>query len=399
MKLFEIIRMICVNLVQNKYKVFLTSLGIIIGTATITLVIAIGQGGEQQIANQFKNMSAETIYINYRPPFSRDLDSEVEKLNEENLKIIKEENPYISDIYFRTLFSADVIFPKEKSNILLTSISDGYSDVSNYTISTGENFSESDFEEGSRFVILGEQVATQYFGSSESALNQTISIKGMLYNIIGILDATNDSLQGVSPDQSIFIPNRTAINDKLIDDSFTPQGVALATDKNLIPKAVARLESSINYVFDDSEVYVVEDAGSRIDAAMESATTMKILLVSVATIVFIVSGIGIMNVLFVTVKERTREIGVLKAIGTTQKDILYLFLFEAIGIGIFGGIIGIILSSFALMLMKTSSIPIYPTISGKIIAFIFAVVTATIFGFYPAFKASQLKPIDALNIE
>lgn len=399
MKLFEIIRMICVNLVQNKYKVFLTSLGIIIGTATITLVIAIGQGGEQQIANQFKNMSAETIYINYRPPFSRDLDSEVEKLNEENLKIIKEENPYISDIYFRTLFSADVIFPKEKSNILLTSISDGYSDVSNYTISTGENFSESDFEEGSRFVILGEQVATQYFGSSESALNQTISIKGMLYNIIGILDATNDSLQGVSPDQSIFIPNRTAINDKLIDDSFTPQGVALATDKNLIPKAVARLESSINYVFDDSEVYVVEDAGSRIDAAMESATTMKILLVSVATIVFIVSGIGIMNVLFVTVKERTREIGVLKAIGTTQKDILYLFLFEAIGIGILGGIFGIILSSFALMLMKTSSIPIYPTISGKIIAFIFAVVTATIFGFYPAFKASQLKPIDALNIE
>lgn len=124
---------------------------------------------------------------------------------------------------------------------------------------------------------------------------------------------------------------------------------------------------------------------------------MKLLLISVAAIVFIVGGIGIMNVLFVSVKERTREIGILKAIGTTKKDILLLFLLESIGIGVLGGMTGVVLSYLVIPLMEKGSIPIYSTIDGKILAFAFAVLTSAIFGFYPAYKASKLTPIDALN--
>ena len=173
----------------------------------------------------------------------------------------------------------------------------------------------------------------------------------------------------------------------------------MAQNTGVIEKAKARLKSTLDYLLEDSTMYAVEDAGSRIDAALESARTMKMLLISVAAIVFLVGGIGIMNVLFVSVKERTREIGILKAIGTSRFDILMQFLLESMGIGLFGGIIGVALSYAAMPLMKITDIAVSPSVGGQVAAMVFAVSTAAIFGFYPAYKASVLKPIDALNYE
>ena len=127
--------------------------------------------------------------------------------------------------------------------------------------------------------------------------------------------------------------------------------------------------------------------------------TMKMLLVSVAAIVFLVGGIGIMNVLFVSVKERTKEIGILKALGTSKKDILLLFLLESVEIGLFGGIVGVLVSFAAMPLMQRTGIAVSPSVEGWVIALFFAVGTAAVFGFYPAYKAAGLKPIDALTYE
>lgn len=135
------------------------------------------------------------------------------------------------------------------------------------------------------------------------------------------------------------------------------------------------------------------------DAAMESATTLSTLLMAVAVIVFIVGGIGIMNVLFVSVKERTREIGVLKAIGTKKRDILLLFILEANSIGMLGGCFGILLSLGLLPLVEKTDMTVIITMQAVVLAFAFAVVTGTLFGFYPALKASNLIPIQALNNE
>ena len=126
---------------------------------------------------------------------------------------------------------------------------------------------------------------------------------------------------------------------------------------------------------------------------------MKLLLMSVATIVFIVGGIGIMNVLFVSVKERTKEIGILKALGSSKKDIMLQFLLESVIISVFGGLVGIVLSKYIMPLMKYTNIPITPSLNGEIMALLFAVVTGTIFGLYPAYKAAQLKPIESLSYE
>ena len=163
---------------------------------------------------------------------------------------------------------------------------------------------------------------------------------------------------------------------------------------------MAEIKSTVNYYMNDGDKYLVEDAGSRIEAATESAKTMKLLLISVAAIVFAVGGIGIMNVLFATIRERTKEIGILKALGMKRADILLQFLLESVAIGVFGGAAGAVLSFGAIPLIeKYTDIPVSPSFQGIAAAFIFAVVTGTLFGFYPAYKASKLIPVDALNVE
>lgn len=397
MKLQEIIRMIVVNLIQNKYKVILTSLGIIIGTMTIILVIAIGRGGEKQIADQFKNMSAETIYVNYQPTTGEKNKEKIERLGIAEIDLIRKENPYIKGIYLRDVFAGQIQVNQKKQTPIMTAVSQGYAEISHYIIENGNDFSELDYEESQKVLVLGYTLAEKYFGNSEQALGQSVQIKGIQYEVIGVLKKTSEGFQGVSPDDTVFIPYATVLENQLNDGDSVPQAVALATNKEVVKKAIKRIQSSLDYVFDDSSVYQIEDAGNRIKAAMESATTMKLLLVSVAAIVFVVGGIGIMNVLFVSVKERTREIGILKAIGTTKKDILLLFLLESIGIGVLGGVTGVGLSYFVIPLLERGSIPMYATLDGKMIAFVFAVLTSAIFGFYPAYKAAKLTPIDALN--
>lgn len=390
--------MILINLVQNKFKVLLTSLGIIIGTITIILVIAIGRGGEKQIADQFTSMSAETLYVNMQ--FAPNtLPEKVEKLTPEVLEQILAENPYLKDIYLRAIEYLEVKVTGKKENMSLIAVTDGYADISGFQFQQGDDFAQQDYENGTKSVVVGHAFAEKYFEVPENAVGELIEIKGYRYKIIGVLAKKSEGLQGVNPDDSIFIPFGAAEREQLINDITVPQAVGRAVNTDAVPKAMKRIESTLEYVMEDSSMYLIEDAGSRMDAATQSARTMKLLLISVAAIVFVVGGIGIMNVLFVSVKERTREIGILKAIGTTKKDILLLFLLESVGMGIFGGIIGILLSFIAMPLMKYTQIPIVVSSDGVMIAFLFAVFTATIFGFYPANKAAQLKPIEALNYE
>ena len=170
----------------------------------------------------------------------------------------------------------------------------------------------------------------------------------------------------------------------------------VADDVDEVENVIADIELLLSENYPNSS-FTLTDAGSKMEAAASSANTLSMLLIAVAAIVFVVGGIGIMNVLFVTVKERTQEIGLLKALGSRKREILLTFLIEANFISLFGGIVGVAVGFALIPVVELSGMRCEPVISGGVLALIFAVVTGTIFGFYPALKASQLTPIEALS--
>ncbi len=402
MNLLETLRVIWINLMENKFKVLLTSLGIIVGAVTIVMVIAIGRGGEAEIAGQFGDLSAATVYVtpDYTKITMGGMDmSKLPKFTEEQVAAMKEENPYMKGLMRVAYLFAEVTMEGEKEYQSVTAVYPEYAEISNIKTAYGDNITEEDTENSARVAVLGDRLAKQYFGTAENAVGKSIKIKNRNFTVVGVLERKGDAIQGMNPDGSVFVPYTSAEAGGLIGDYDVPQMIGLAADIDVVDKAISRVESSLEYMLDDGSLYTVEDAGSRIEAATQSARTMKMLLISVAAIVFIVGGIGIMNVLFVSVKERTREIGILKALGGSRRDIMTQFLLESVLISLFGGIAGVLLSLLLLPLMNYTDIPVLSTPDGALLALLFSLLTGTVFGAYPAYKASRLKPIDALNYE
>jgi len=236
-----------------------------------------------------------------------------------------------------------------------------------------------------------------------SVVGQTLKVEGKQLEIIGIAKETGRSIGPISMDDSIFIPISTAeksiLGSKAQITIFTLadeiDNIALATEE-----LVGALREEHGLKSSQADDFRILDAGAMISAAQESARLMTVLLTSVAAIVLLVSGIGIMNVMFVTVAERTKEIGIAKAIGGKQEDILGQFLLESVILSMVGGIIGIILGSSIIPIMSKFNLMVVAfSWLGPIIGFSFSVIVGIFFGFYPAFKASRLDPVDALRSE
>ena len=397
MKLLQMLRIVMINILQNKVKVMLTSIGIIVGSVTIVMVIAIGRGGEEEVKAQFSGLSAETVYVNldYMKIGNKDF-SEIPKLTQDLMEQMMDESQTLKGIYLRGDAYSEVTLNGKTEYISVTGVTEGYSLVSNLETAYGENISEFDVEEMTSVAVIGEGIAKKYYPNVEEAIGSTIRIGDKAFTIIGILERKGDGLQGLSADDTIFIPFTTA-EQSILNEYTMPQIVALSKDLSTVKFSMKEMKSTLNYVLDDGSYYTLEDAGSRIEAATQSAGTMNMLLIAMATIVFIVGGIGIMNVLFLSIKERTKEIRILKALGSSKEEILLQFLFESVIISTFGGIMGVLLSYLLMPLMKYTNTPVSPSIEGQIIAIIFAMITGTLFGLYPAYKASQLKPIEALS--
>ena len=399
MKLLQMLRIVMINILQNKVKVMLTSIGIIVGSVTIVMVIAIGRGGEEEVKAQFSGLSAETVYVNldYMKIGNKDF-SEIPKLTQDLMEQMMDESQTLKGIYLRGDAYSEVTLNGKTEYISVTGVTEEYSLVSNLETAYGENISEFDVEEMTSVAVIGEGIAKKYYPNVEEAIGSTIRIGDKAFTIIGILERKGDGLQGLSADDTIFVPFTTA-EQSILNEYTMPQIVALSKDLSTVKFSMKEMKSTLNYVLDDGSYYTLEDAGSRIEAATQSAGTMNMLLIAMATIVFIVGGIGIMNVLFLSIKERTKEIGILKALGSSKEEILLQFLFESVIISTFGGIMGVLLSYLLMPLMKYTNTPVSPSIEGQIIAIIFAMITGTLFGLYPAYKASQLKPIEALSYE
>jgi antimicrobial peptide ABC transporter, permease protein len=480
MKLSEILRLVWINLIQNKFKVVLTSIGIVVGAATIVMVIAIGRGGQMDVADQFKNLNAGAIDISYeqstdssssnskgssksgstnkssggnseskgnqRDPGgfgggqgmpqmpggssgggsqgmpqmpgggmqggfggfmaggnnnndSSKINQEKITLSEDDMDDLKTFLPGISDITisYTTKSEVDGGDLDEAESYTIAGVKNNYVSMSNLTMAAGSFIESSNETNKEKVCVLGHSVAKEIFGSVEDAYDSTIYIDNRAYVVNGVISEVGTVSSGISPDDSIFIPYSTGVK-YIVGTDANPTITVIASDVDNVDNVMENIQSVLAENYPNAE-FTITDAGSKMEAASESNNTLTTLLIAMAAIVFIVGGIGIMNVLFVSVKERTKEIGILKAIGCTQKDILIEFLMEACFISILGGILGVLLSFGITPIVEYFDVRVELSIAGAVLAVVFAIFTGTVFGFYPALKASKLVPVEALNEE
>lgn len=433
----EIVRLVFINIMENRIKVILTSLGIIVGASTIVMVIAIGRGGQMDVADQFKNLSAGAIDITSKTNsfgggemdfgggggFTRPSGGEgampagmpsgggmaggIGTLNPFDTAVLSETDlediilfvPDIADATITASASKEVeggnLESAEKYNI--SGVREEYAGIANLEMQIGDFITEADNIDKTKVVVLGYKVAESMFDTLMDAYDSVVEVDGRSYVVIGVLKEMGAMSAGIDTDNTIFMPFSTA-EKYVMGRSISPQITVVADDVGNVPAVMEDVKTLLDESYSGAQ-FTITDAGSKMEAASQSANTLSLLLIAVASIVFIVGGIGIMNVLFVSVRERTREIGILKALGCSKKDVLMEFLLEANVISLLGGVLGVAASVAIMPLMTYTGMRVEPSLFGWGIALVFAIVTGTIFGFYPALKAASLIPIQALNQE
>lgn len=278
----------------------------------------------------------------------------------------------------------------------IAGVEEGFADVGRLTLTAGDFFTVEQDDAKSKVCVLGSSTATELFGSADEAVGSTLYIEDRSYTVLGVLTASNTVVSGISVDTALLIPYQTGI--KYITASIDPTLTVIAEDVNTLQSVIADVKTVLEERYPTAS-FTFTDSGSKMKAAEASNQTLTMLLSAMAAIVFLVGGIGIMNVLFVSVKERTNEIGILKAIGTPRSIILLEFLFESAAISLIGGVLGVGIGFGVIPLVKQFDVRVEPSPAACLAALGFAVLTGTLFGLYPAWKASRLEPVEALNAE
>lgn len=395
----SIVQMAFESLLAKKTRSFLSMLGIIIGVATVIAVFAIGQGAQQAVNNQFRNLSANSLIVMSSGGRGATASS---KLTTSDAKIILDGAEHIASATGAIQGQATVSFGSVEDNYSVIGVDENFLDISKLTVETGEGISSTDVDSRSLVAVIGATAASDLFAETDP-LGQQLSVGGRRLEVVGVLKKLGSRIGMVNVDEAIIVPATTAEKSILGTRGqvmITAQVDDLAFTGTATSSITSILRSEHKLKIDQSDDFRIMDAGSMVASAQESAKTMKLLLTAIAAITLLVSGIGIMNVMFVTVAERTKEIGIAKAIGGQQSDILSQFLMESVILSMIGGLIGIVLGQIAIYLISYFNfMAMAASATGPAIGFGFSVLVGIFFGFYPAWQASRLDPVDALRSE
>ncbi|QQS60921.1 MAG: ABC transporter permease [Candidatus Moraniibacteriota bacterium] len=387
------------SLNKNKFRSFLTSLGIIIGSATIVLVIEMGAGAKAEIEKQYSNMSVTTILVNAPSPTEGGAAS---RLNIDDVSAVMK-SPFISSAVPQLTGKVQT---QSKETIYQAGIlgsTTELKDLANIELIRGRFFSQEEEDTHLKVAVLGSTVAEELFGTANpNVIGQEITIGKKQFEIIGISKYKGGSLGPISLDDSIIMPYFSSyryvlgINGKF---NLNLQAKDIKSINSAIEDVSAILREEHNLRPDMPEDFRVRDMGVNVQAAKDSAQTMALLLGSVGLVVLLVGGIGIMNVMSIVVKERTKEIGIRKAIGAKKNYILFHFLTEAFILSFFSAFIGLLLASLLYYALKKYGLDIIFIWWSYGLSAIFTVSIGIFFGYYPALKAAKLKPIDTIRYE
>ncbi len=392
----------------NRLRTFLTMLGMVIGVGAVVLMMAIGQGAEAAVKRSINAMGSHLFVVLSGPPNmggARSATGNAPSLNVKDANAIEDLDGVIG-VAPVTMGKAQIVFGSNNWNTDIIGTTPSYLDVRSWYLTDGYAFSDSDIRSATRVALIGKTVAQNIFGDEIDPVGKTIRIKQSPFVVLGVLDSKGQTLDGRDQDDTIIVPLTTAQR-KLFGNQL-PGSVRQIIVQAESDKAMTMVEEGLNSLLNqrhniregaDSD-FSVRNLTAIANSAAETTRTMSLLLGAIASVSLLVGGIGIMNIMLVSVTERTREIGIRMAIGARQRDILMQFLLEAIMISIVGCLIGIGIGVAGAILVSTfTQAEVIVSSNSVIIAFSVAASIGVFFGFYPARKAAMLNPIEALRYQ
>jgi len=395
------------ELANNKSRTFLTMLGIIIGVAAVIAMLAIGQGSKSSIRNQISEMGSNMLTIrpgaDRGPGGARMSADEMQTLKMEDFEAIRDQSNYFAAISPGVSSSGQAIYGANNMSTTINGVNEEFLEIRKYAVADGEMFSQKDIKTSAKVCIIGQTVLETLFPNGEDPIGQNIRFGKIPFKVIGVLKEKGDNSMGQDQDDIIIAPY-TAVMKRILAVTYLQSIYASVINEDETEAAQAQIEEilrnrhKINPGADDD--FSVRTQKEMLTMMTSTTDMMTALLAAVAGISLIVGGIGIMNIMYVSVKERTREIGLRMSIGAKGRDILSQFLIEAILISFTGGIIGVILGIGASFMVKfVFSWPISIQTYSVFLSFLVCTVTGVFFGWYPAKNASELDPIEALRYE
>ena len=392
------------SLVANKMRSILTMLGIIIGVAAVIALVSIGNGVKQDIQNSISSLGSNLLMVMPgapRTPGVRPTAGSMKSLKVADYEAIakldgvKAVSPMTNGAYV-------VIYQNKNWTTSVSGVNANYLDVNNWTMKSGRFLSNKNIQNRERVAVVGKTVAKNLFGD-EDPVGAEIRVKNIPFRVIGVLNSKGSGALGNDQDDMVIIPYTTAM-ERVDGIDYLRMLYVVAKDENGIDRLQSDIENllRVRHGIKDTNLddFNIQNMNSIMETMEETTGTLTLFLGAVAAISLVVGGIGIMNIMLVSVTERTREIGIRKALGATYFVIVTQFLIEAVVISLMGGLIGIALGIGASKLISLASgmstVISVPTI---VLSFAFSMAIGLVFGIYPARKAAKLNPIDALHYE
>jgi putative ABC transport system permease protein len=391
----------------NRLRTILTMLGMVIGVGAVIMMLAIGQGVQQQVENSIASMGSNLFIVLSGSTTSggaRMGGGAAPTLTVADAQAL-EELPLVEAVAPAAPGAAQMVYGPNNWSSQIIGTTPSFMTVRNWRLLSGSSFTDSDVRSATRVVLLGQTVVQNLFGDDDP-VGKTIRIKNSPYVVLGVLEPKGQSLDGRDQDDTALIPVTTAQR-KLFGSQFAGT-VRFISVQAVSPEAMPAVERSMNALLrqrhhireGDDDDFTVRNLTAMANTAAETTQLLSLMLGAIASISLLVGGIGIMNIMLVSVTERTREIGIRMAIGARGQDILLQFLLEAIIISVIGCLIGVLVGiGGALAVGKAIGLDVVVTLISIVTAFGVAAAVGIFFGWYPARKASNLKPIDALRFQ
>ncbi len=406
MRILNMLKIAYRSLTKNKLRVVLTMLGIIIGVASVIAMLAIGQGSKENIQASMANLGINSVMI-----FPGSTNSggvrmgagSYSTLTEKDAELIATRCEYVTDVTPVVSKSSQVIAGNQNWHTSVAGGLNQYFTIRNLTIAIGNTFSSTDEHTAAKVCVIGQTVSTNLFGAGVNPVGKLIRINSIPFKVIGLLAVKGQNTFGQDQDDIIVAPFST-VRKRMMSTLYLNSILASATSENDIHAAQDQISTMLRIQHrltpQDQDDFTVRSQADIANTFESISNVMTILLACIASISLLVGGIGIMNIMLVSVTERTREIGIRLAVGAKSRDIMFQFITESIFISVLGGIIGILLGvAVAMIVGRFGGWPVVVTPTSIVLSFAFSSAVGIFFGWYPALKAANLNPIDALRFE